>query len=251
MTPRQKLIKTISTRLGAGMVDVELDPDHLDLAIDNAVARYRQRSNNAMEESFLFIEVQPEQQVYRLPDEVQEVRALYRRSVGGQAGGANIDPFSLGWSNYIYQIQNPAMMSSSGAGMLASYDFAMQYQELVGRMFGRDVMYTWDTATKRLTMLRRFNNVETIAVHIYNARPEDVLLIDVYAYPWIKDYATAQAMLMLGEARTKFSSLGGPQGGVSLNGDRLIGDAKETMQKLDEELEKFIESHDGMPFIIG
>ncbi len=142
-------------------------------------------------------------------------------------------------------------MGMQGSGSLALYDFAMQYQELVGRMFGRDVLYTWDTATKRLTIHRRFAHVEQIVLHVFNARPEEVLFADVYAYPWLKDYAIATAMLILGEARTKFQSLGGPQGGVSMNGDRLIADAKETMEKLDEDLKMMVDQHEGMPFIIG
>lgn len=251
ITPREKLIKDMRLAMGEGMVDIYLDPDHFDYALDTAIARYRQRSNNSMEEAFMFIDVQPEVSVYTLPSEVQEVRALYRRSVGGSAGGANIDPFSLGWTNYIYSIQSPGSMGGGGAGVLATYDFAMQYQELAGRMFGRDVMYIWDTATKRLTLQRRMPVQETVCVHIYNARPESILLIDVYARPWIKDYAIAQAKFIEGEARSKFGTLPGPQGGITLNGDAMKTEAKEKMDALDIELDKFIESDQGWPFIIG
>ena len=36
-TPRDKLIKEIKLRLGDGMIDVELDPEHYNLAIDRAI----------------------------------------------------------------------------------------------------------------------------------------------------------------------------------------------------------------------
>ena len=43
-TERNKVIKYIELSLGEGMVDVELDKEHYDMAIDKAVAKYRQRS---------------------------------------------------------------------------------------------------------------------------------------------------------------------------------------------------------------
>lgn len=251
LTPRQKMIRDLRLRLGGSIVDIELDPEHFDYSVDAALARYRQRSPNAMEESFAFLDVRPDTAVYTLPKEVQEVRAIYRRTIGGSSGGAAVDPFSLAFANNIYMVQNPGALGSSGAGMLATYDMAMQYQELVGRMFGRDVMFTWDTSMKRLTLHRRFSHEEQIALHVYNARPEDVLLVDVYAYPWLRDYALATCKLIMGEARSKFQSLGGPQGGVSLNGDALKTEAKEEMDRLEIEIQQMIESHDGMPFTIG
>lgn len=251
ITPREQIVYEIKQYLGDGMIDIELDPSHYDFAITAAFQRYRQRSGNSMEESFLFLDVQPDVPTYTLPDEVQEVRSIYRRSIGGTAGGAAIDPFSLAFTNNIYLISNPGGLGGSGSGMLATYDFAMQFQSLVGRMFGRDIMYTWDTALKRLTLHRRITNIEQVALHIFNARPETVLIKDVYARPWIRDWAVAVCKQMMGEARSKFGNIAGPQGGVTLNGEALKNEAKEAMERLDNELTQFVDQHEGMPFLIG
>ncbi len=48
-TPRDKLIKEIKLRLGDGMIDVELDPEHYNLAIDRAIEVFRSRSDGAVE----------------------------------------------------------------------------------------------------------------------------------------------------------------------------------------------------------
>ena len=37
--PRNDLIKNIGTRLGGGMVDVELDQDHYNVAVDKSITR--------------------------------------------------------------------------------------------------------------------------------------------------------------------------------------------------------------------
>jgi hypothetical protein len=213
--------------------------------------RYRQKSTNATQESFIFLDVQPDVSQYTLPADVQEVRAVYRRSIGGTSGGAAIDPFSLAFTNNIYMVQNPGGLGSSGAGALATYDFAMQYQSLVGRMFGRDVMFVWNASTKKLLLERNITATEQVALHVYNAKPEDVLLNDPYARIWLFDCTVAQCKLIMGEARSFMSTIAGPQGGISLNGEAVKAEALATIERLDKELEQFVDGHDSMPFIIG
>ena len=41
---------------------------------------------------------------------------------------------------------------------------------------------------------------------------------------------------MLGEARSKFSTIAGPGGGTTLNGDTLKAEAQAEMEKLDQDL---------------
>ena len=250
--PRIEFMQEVFYRLGGDIVDIELDPKHFDVAFKRAVMRYRQRSDNSMEESFLFIDMQPDNSTYTLPQEVQEVRAVYRRTMGGTAGGGSqIDPFSLGFVNNIYMMQNPGGMGSSGSGMLATYDFAMQFQSLAGRMFGRDIMFVWNAATKKLVLERRVTGTEQIALHVWNAKPETVLLIDPYARIWLFDYTVACCKQILGEARGKFAALAGPQGGITLNGEALKTEAKEEMDRLDQELLQYADAHSGSPFLIS
>jgi hypothetical protein len=52
---RQKVVDYCKLMLGNGMVDVELDPAHYNIAIDRALNKFRQRSSNAVEESFGFL----------------------------------------------------------------------------------------------------------------------------------------------------------------------------------------------------
>ena len=250
-TARAQLIEDIKIRLGSGIVDNELDPAHYEYAVTRSLDRYRQRSGNSVEESFVFLDVQPDTSVYTLPKEVQEVRSIYRRFIGGAGQGSQVDPFSLAFTNNIYMIQNPGGLGGGGAGQLATYDFAMQHQELVGRMFGRDVQYTWDVSTKKLSLHRKFTAVEQIGIHVYNARPEEILINDIYAKPWLHDYAVAYCKLIMGEARSKFASLAGPQGGITMNGDALKQEAQAEMDRLEQEVLNLIDSQEGYGFVIG
>lgn len=253
LTPRQALFRQVELILGGEMIDLDLAPEHFEVAFDVALGRYRQRSGNAMEESFLFLDVQPDVAAYRLADDVQEVRNVYRRTMAGTAnGGTTIDPFSLAFTNSIYMMQNPGGLGGGGgSGTLATYDLAIQYQSLVGRMFGREVLYTWDAATKVITLERRFTNVEQVALHVYNTRPETVLLGDPYAKPWLREYTIAMCKMMQGEARSKFSTIAGPQGGFTLNGEAMKTEARAEMDRLEKELLDLMDQHIGFPFVIG
>ena len=97
---RQDLIRELQLRLADGIVDVELDREHYDVAIDLALSKYRQLSSGSVEESLIFIQTQDGVTEYTLPNEVQEVRRLYRRGVGtNSGGGTNFYPFDVAFNN--------------------------------------------------------------------------------------------------------------------------------------------------------
>ena len=64
---RQQLINEVRLMLGGQMVDVELDPEHYELAATLAFDRYRQRAGNSMEEAYMFLRILYETNVYTLP----------------------------------------------------------------------------------------------------------------------------------------------------------------------------------------
>jgi len=99
---QQEIFEYVKTSLGDGMIDVELDPKHYQTALERAVNKFRQRSSNAVEESYAFLELKKNQNSYILPDEVINVRNLNRRTVGsrseGGEGGTLFEPFNLAYT---------------------------------------------------------------------------------------------------------------------------------------------------------
>jgi hypothetical protein len=323
-TQKQEVFDYVHAMLGGGMIDVELDPVHYETALTKALSKFRQRSDNSVEESYMFMPTIIDQNTYTLPNEVVEVRQIFRRSVGsrpstsasggpifsiahtatasnnqtfnvnynleaidtivvnvngeattsyapdsasrtitfnnplnagdvvsiklyasGESGGGSIfDPFNLAYTNAY-------LLSSSKLGGLATYDMFSQYQELVGRMFGAFIEFKWNTASKQLTLLQRPRAEETLMLYCYNYRPDSELLVDYLAKQWIKDYTLAACKYMLGEARSKFAQIAGPQGGSTLNGDALKSEAQQEMEKLEEEVKTAVPGGVGYGFTIG
>jgi hypothetical protein len=248
-TAYQEIYDYVETFLGGGMVDVELDPVHYKTALSKALNRYRQRTENSVEESYITISLEQDQNEYTLPQEIIEVRKIYRRSVGSRLGGSAdggslFEPFNLAYTNTY-------LLAGSGIGGLATYDFFAQQQELVGRMFGSFIEFTWNTSNKKLTLLQRPRADEEVLLWCYNYRPDFELLKDYKANQWVKDYTLASCKYMLGEARSKFSTIAGPGGGTTLNGDTLKAEAQGEMEKLENELATALAGGTGYGFIIG
>jgi hypothetical protein len=245
MTTKKEIVDFVRVRLGGGMVDVELDPAHYEVALTTAIDRYRQRSSNSVEESYAFLQIQPEQTEYIMPKECVNVRSLYRRGIGTTTPNSTVfDPFQTAFIN-TYLINTGRM------GGLATYEMFSQYQELSARMFGVYLNFSFNPQNKKLIIMRKFNTQENVLVWQYNHRPDASLLMDQYAFPWLRDYTLAVCKQMLGEAREKFGSIAGPGGGTTLNGTALKAEALAEMTRLEDELKNYVDNGTPYSFIIG
>ena len=248
MSVKDELIKEIELRLGGGMVDVELDAAHYDLSITKALRKYRQRASNSTIEKFIPLKTQPEVQEYQLPLSVVNVRDVLMRqtgTVGASASGVDFDPFDTMYLN------NMLLQNNSGFAGLQNYELYAHRRELLARMFGGYVTFTWSKNDRKLMIHKKFRAEDDVYVWCFIERDDEDLLEDVHAGNWIKDYAFAQAKFLLGEARSKFATIAGPQGGTTLNGDALKSEAAADMEKLEQDLITYVEGSTPLGFIIG
>ena len=232
--------------LGDGMIDIELDPVHYETALKQSLVRYRQRSSNSVEESYSYLELQMDTNTYQLPNEVISVRNCFKRNIGANSGtSSQYEPFEAGFVNF-YMIQ------SGRVGGLSTYFLYSSFLKEAAKMFGGFINYKFNTVTKELTIMRRPRaDKETILLWTENYRPDVTILTDIYSNPWVREYTLALCMMMIGEARSKFTTLPGPQGGTSLNGTDLIARAKEKIEKLEGEITNYMAGETPMWFVIG
>jgi len=230
------------------MIDVELDPKHYNIAIDRALNKFRQRSSNAVEESFGFLTLQTDVNEYTLSQEVMQVRQVFRRSVGSRTGGGDggtlFEPFNLAYTNTY-------LLASTQMGGIATYYMFASYQKEIGKMFGSYINFDWNPTTKRLRITQRPRGEENVLLWMYNHKPDFILLQDTFANQWLKDYALATCKMMLGEAREKFQTIASPQGGTSLNGTALKAEGKAEMETLELDLVNYKDGGTPLTFVIG
>lgn len=246
-TLKQNLIEYVQLQLGGEIIDLELDPAHYESAYQRTIGVYRQRAQNAYEESYSFFTLVKDQNIYTLPQEVISVRQCFRRTFGDATGpfASNFDPFAQA-SLQVY------LMNFNVAGGLATYDFYSQYTELAARMFGGFFNYTFNPVTKKLQLMRDPKNTgEAVLIWTYNLKPEINLLSDYQISQWIRDYMLANCKMIIGEAREKFSTIAGPQGGGSLNGAQMKAEAKEQMDSLIQQLANYVDASQPLTWVIG
>jgi hypothetical protein len=247
ITLKQNLIEYVKLQLGDQIIDLELDPAHYEAAYQRTIGTYRQRAQNAYEESYSFFTLIKDQNIYTLPQEVISVRQCFRRTFGDATGpfASNFDPFSQASLN-VY------LMNFNVAGGLATYDFYSQYTELAAKMFGGYFNYTFNPVTKKLQLMRDPKNTgEAVLIWTYNLKPEINLLSDFQISQWIRDYMLANSKLIIGEAREKFSTIAGPQGGGTLNGTAMKSEGQTQMDALVEQLKMYVDGSQPLTFVIG
>lgn len=247
VTLKQNLIEYVRLQLADQIIDVELDPAHYENAYQKTIGTYRQRAQNAYEESYTFMELVKDVSIYTLAQEVITVRQIFRRTFGDSTGpfASNFDPFSQASLN-VY------LMNFNVAGGLATYDFYSQYVELAGRMFGAYMNYTWNPVTKKLQLIRDPKGTgENVLLWTYNLKPEFNLLMDFQISQWIRDYMTAACKMIVGEAREKFGTIAGPQGGGTLNGAAMKQEAQADMDRLIADLYNYVDGSQPLTWVIG
>ena len=246
-TLKQTLIDYVQLQLGSQIVDIELDDEHYEAAYQKTIGTYRQRAQNAYEESYTFMELVKDVNIYTLPQETITVRQIFRRTFGDSTGpfASNFDPFSQASTN-VY------LMNFNVAGGLATYDFYAGYVELAARMFGGYMNYTWNPVTKKLQLIRDPKGTgENVLLWTYNLKPEVNLLQDFQISQWIRDYMVANCKYIIGEAREKFGTIAGPQGGGTLNGTAMKGEAQAQMDAQIEQLKNYVDGSAPITFVIG
>jgi hypothetical protein len=244
---KQNLIDYCKLMLGDQIIDLELDPAHYEAAYQRTIGVYRQRANYAYEEAYIFMELIRDMNIYTLPQEVVSVRQIFRRTFGDSSGpfASNFDPFAQASMN-VY------LMNFNVSGGLATYDFYSQYVELAARMFGGYMNYTWNPVTKKIQLVRDpKGSGEQVLIWVYQLKPEVNLLQDYQIQQWIKDYMTAVCKMIIGEAREKFSTIAGPQGGGSLNGAAMKSEAQLQMDAKILELTNYVDGSQPITWVIG
>jgi len=250
-TERTTMIEKLKIQLGGGsdgdgMIEIELDPEHYDAAVNFAIDKIYEYSTGGVEEQFVPLTVEPSVNQYQLPKEVLQVKKVLRRSLThSTGGGSEFDPFDAAF-------KNAYLLDSGRTGGVATWDFFSQYQETIQRVFVGEMDFIWHVGTKRIELIRQPRETENVLINAYLTKSEDDLLTNPHTKSWIREWALAECKEMLGQARNLYpGGLPGATGNVTLNGDQLLSEAQSEKERLVSELKKFRTGNVGMPFLMG
>jgi hypothetical protein len=77
------------------------------------------------------------------------------------------------------------------------------------------------------------------------------LLQDPSTGTWIQDYTLAVLKTIIGEAREKFATIAGPSGGTSLNGAAMKSEGYAMIEKLIDELKRYVDNSQPLTWVQG
>jgi hypothetical protein len=225
---RLNLMDILKKQLGYPMVCTNLTDDHFNIAIDNAIQEARRRLDNAYFRQFVPLVLKPGQQIYYLndpqigTDKIVSIIKVHRLNLLGLS--------TLGDSGvYAQTFLNQLFYPGAQVDLTTIY-MIQQYSELFSLIFCGDIAFHWRETTRQLTLFRKMLNRENVLLEVAMEKTEQEMLQDRWLVQWIQQWAESEAMLMQGRIRSKYPSLPGPGGGLSLNGSDLISEAQQLQQ---------------------
>ena len=233
----ERLFYHCNTLLGGTSIPVHMERDDYVMAFESALNLYRTRSSRSVNQGIGFLETEPGRSQYVLHQRVDVVQRIGRARglFAGTGSGGNFDSFSMATMNSLLR-GNTGTGGTSGAIDLVSYEFAMQYQETIAKLFAAEIRFSYRPESGLLVLYQTPKANESIILEVSVLKTISDLLADHWAYDWLQKYTLAVSKGILGEKYSLFATFAGPQGGTVLKGEQLKQASEQEKERLEQEL---------------
>lgn len=235
---RNKLGNEIRYALGYPVIDVEVAPEQLDLAINMALSELRARTSVAYTHGYFFMRTIGETQRYVLTNKIQGMHKIatvlsvtrLTSAFLSSAHGAGV--YGQVILQHLYNMGNFDILS---------YHLMAEYVKTLEIMFAGRITFNWDEHKRELFIHNRqpFGE-QMVLIEAMVDRTEQDIMNDRWCKEWIRRFATAKVKEMLSGIRGKFSTLPGAGGSVSLNASDLKLQAEAEIEACLQEIDDFI-----------
>ena len=231
-TTREELKKYCLRRLGSDIHKIEVSDSQIEDRIDDALSKYFDYHFDGTTEEYLIVPLtdQIEADGYiDLDDKVVAVSEILPLSTSGSSSNL----FDVTYQFYLNDFYRNGIIG----GNLASLETMKQYLALLQQRLTPVTSYNHNRKTNRITFNENISRIRTKASHLVF---KVFLNLDVDEFPniwndeFIKDYCTALIKLQWADNIKKYNK---PMpGGVTLNYEMILTEAKEEVARLEEKL---------------
>ena len=244
----------VKRKLGAPVLEINVDDDQLDDRIDEALQYFREYHYDGSIKCYLKHKITEAEKTTFLTNETHTEDVAGTHAFSGQTvleqqnyivmpefvlSVVNIFPFNdkhnLNMFDLRYQLRLNDIYDLTSTNILY-YEMVQQHIQMMDQILVGRAPLRYSMHSNRLYMDMDFgsiNNNEYILLECYRMiDPTD--MTDVYNDMWLKRYAAALVKYQWGENLSKFSGVQLP-GGVELNAENMKTEAKEEIQRLEEE----------------
>lgn len=237
---REKIIEQIKDlvllRLGAPVIKIELDDQNLNAAVELALLEFEEFAGREHFTYYVF-NTQPGKSVYTMPPDVGFIRMVYYReqpqltfNASDLGGVLPIEYYYPGGSYSSIQggLMDPNTPIYGRAGEWVLYK---QYEQMYNRLSSQLGGWEWIDGYCNIKLYPTPCRCHSVMVHYLPKLPDFKRVTTVMI-----EGAFYHAMAILGRIRGKWTNIPGPAGGLQLDGQQLLQEAKEGLTKWREDL---------------
>jgi hypothetical protein len=243
---RQELIDYCLRRLGAPVIEINVDPDQVEERIDDAFQFFRDYHFDATEKVYLAHEItqlDKDQKFIDIKGADSLITSVIR--VIPMTNAAQ----SMGMFDIQYQMRLHDLYTFQGTSII-NYDMMMQRLALLKFEFNTEPSLRWNRHQGKLYIEMDWDNLQVgshIIIECYRVLDPDQYP-DMYDDRWLKMYATALIKRQWGTNLGKLDGVILP-GGITLKGGEIYQQANEEINKIEEEVQNRYELP--VDFMIG
>jgi hypothetical protein len=232
---KQEIREYILYMLGAPTLPLELDEQAIDFCINQALKIIESYASRDYFNYYVF-NTSPGKSIYEMPPDIGFIRSVEYKNFGQFAFNAN----ELGGSvplEYFYGassngfgngFMNPIQPVWGQAGEWVLYK---QYEDMYSRVSSNLGGWEWVSGYRHIKLYPIPNNNSKVAVH-YLQKCKDWEEVTQA----MQEGALSYAKEVLGRIRSRIKNPPGPGGGIQLDGDQLLAEAKEERKQWMEDL---------------
>ena len=231
ITSRQLFKEYILRRLGAPVIDINVDNEQVEDRIDDALLKFRDYHFDGMQHVYYphqLSQTDIDNRYVTLPEDFVGVTRVF--DINDSFGAMNM--FNIRYQLHLNELFNISSVS------VVPYVVAMRHIEFLEEVFvgKKPIRYNRNTDKLYIDMAWNEDVIAGQFIMIEGYRevdPEENP--DVWNDPWLRKYTAALVKLQWGENLKKFEGMNLP-GGVTFNGQKIWEEANEEINKLDEDV---------------
>jgi len=233
---RQQIREYILHMLGAPALKLELDEQNIDFCIDQSLKIVEDYAPREFFNYYTFTTI-PGKSVYEMPPDVGYVRNVFYKEMGHYAfqasdldGAIPIEYFYPGGAYASIQggLIDPVQPIWGRMGEWVLYK---QYEMMYSRVSSSLGGWEWVDGYRNIKLYPAPYRVQTVMVHYLQKMKDWQEVTEA-----MQEGALTYAKEILGRIRGKYQAPPGPGGGMQLDGQQLLQEAKEERDKWKEEL---------------
>lgn len=232
---RQSLKEYCYRKLGAPVIQINVDDDQVEDRIDDALGMFREYHGDSIVRRYQAIQLTQNDitaQMIPTPETAMSVIRVY--PIQSSSGGTNMNiSFTAAMSDILDSLRNGSMMQGT-----FRYFVVEQHLSMIQQFFSRENPIVWNRHERHIRLQINWENIKPgdfILVESWNAVDMDTY-DTIWSDWWLESYTTALIKQQWGMNMIKYDGVQLPSG-IVLNGRQIYDDATREIADLEDKLQ--------------